>query len=264
MLLEDVLNILPKAHPMNLKDDSVFHQIHEREFYFQTPVSPVSEVDKCKFILFSAPGAVGKTSLAKYIAYEYGGLYWNVGRKAVTGTSFAGELAHAVGLDGERQNEFISGLRRGNTFVILDAFDEAALLSGRDGVKEFLIEIGSRILDSAQTPTVILTARTEMASFICDVCAEYGFGVNHYRIEYFEEGKALCFIEEYLRFQGKSISLTQKKNVQRYLDEIRERIFTPEDVRAFLGYAQVLQVLVNCNSKSDSFPKFFKQQKQCG
>lgn len=243
MLLEEVLNVLPKSYPMNLNDDSVFQWIREREFYFPTPVSLVSNTDKCKFILFSAPGAVGKTSLAKYIAREYSGLYWNIGRKEVTGTSFAGELAHAVGLDGERQNEFISGLRRGNTFVVLDAFDEAALLSGRGGVKEFLIEIGSKILDSAQTPTVILTARTEMASFICDVCAEYGFGVRHYRIEYFEEGKALCFIEEYLRFQGKSISLMQKKNVQRYLDEIKERILSPEDVRAFLGYAQVLQIL---------------------
>lgn len=243
MLLNDALKSIPKCDLLELQDHSVFQLIAEKEFYFQTSVKLVSEQNNNKFILLSAPGAVGKTSLAKYIAREYHGFYWNVGRKVVNGTSFAGELAHAVGLDGTMQNEFISGLRTGKNLVILDAFDEAALISGREGVKDFLIEIGDKILDSAQTPTVVLTARTEMAAFIRDVCVEHGFGITHYSIEYFEEGQAPYFIEQYLDFQGKKISSIQRKEIQKYLETIKNRIHTRDEVRSFMGYAQVLQIL---------------------
>ena len=243
MLLDNALKYIPKCDLLELQDHSVFQLITEKEFYFQTSVRLVSEQNNNKFILLSAPGAVGKTSLAKYIAREYHGFYWNVGSKAVNGTSFAGELAHAVGLDGAKQNEFISGLRTGRNLVILDAFDEAALISGREGVKDFLIEIGDKILDSAQTPTVVLTARTEMAAFISDVCVEHGFGITHYCIEYFEEDQALCFIEQYLNFQGKKITSIQKNDIQQYLETIKNRIHTSEEVRSFMGYAQVLQIL---------------------
>ena len=243
MLLNDILKCIPKCNPLELTDYSIFQLMTGKEFYFPTRVTPVSEEDNSKFILFSAPGAVGKTSMAKYIAREYGGFYWNVGLKPVNGTSFAGELAHAVELDGERQNAFISCLRTGKNLVVLDAFDEAALISGREGVKDFLVEIGSTILASVEVPTVILTARTEMATFIRDVCADHGFGINHYTIEYFEAEKALCFIEQYLEFQGKEISEIQKEAIQKYLEELKRRIDTIEEIRSFMGYAQVLQIL---------------------
>lgn len=244
MLLNEILQYrLTKCNPLELKDYSTFQLIKEEEFYFQTPVTPVLEEVNSKFFLFSAPGAVGKTAMAKYIAREYGAFYWNVGLHPVNGTTFAGELAHAVALDGERQNKFISDLRSGKGLVVLDGFDEASLISGREGVKAFLVEIGSVILSSAHIPTVILTARTEMAAFIRDVCREHGYGVNHYTVEYFEEEKAFLFIEKYLNFQGKKISLIQKKEIQRYLDEIKKRINTSKEVRAFMGYAQVLQIL---------------------
>ena len=35
-------------------------------------------------------------------------------------------------------------------------------------------------------------------------------------------------------------------------------------VKRKIGAYAKRKPVVNCNSKSDSFPKFFKQQKQCG
>ena len=83
MLLNDILKCIPKCNPLELTDYSIFQLMTGKEFYFPTHVTPVYEEDNSKFILFSAPGAVGKTSMAKYIAREYSGFYWNVGLKPV-------------------------------------------------------------------------------------------------------------------------------------------------------------------------------------
>ena len=246
MKLEDALHEIKKCQQHKLQDYSVLQVISDEEFYYPSPVSPVSlgeEGVANKFILFSAPGAVGKTALAKHISHKYGAFYWNVALKPVGGTSFAGEIAHAVGIgNGTLQDKIYSSLRTGEILFVLDSFDEASLISRREGIKDFLEEIGN-ILDQPTSPPVIITARTEMAKFIVESCKELHFGVKHYSVDYFSEDDAQSFIKSYFEYNEKQLSYEQKEEIRRYIEEIKQHIGNEAEIQSFIGYAQVLSIL---------------------
>lgn len=243
MKLEEVLGAIKKCDIPNLQNYSTLQKITTKEFYYPSPLRQIrSEIDS-RVILFSAPGAVGKTALAKYIAYNYGGLYWNVALKPIGGTSFAGEITHAVGVGhGAQQDELYRKLKCGESLFILDSFDEAALISRRDGIKDFVSEIGE-ILSDATAPSIIMTARTEMAQFICDVCSEIGLKISCYEIDYFEELEASKFIAEYLRFNKIFLNQKQIENIDAYINKIKQHLGAENNPRTFIGYAQVLSIL---------------------
>ena len=52
-----------------------------------------------RFILFSAPGATGKSALAKHICYSKNGIYWDLPNNKVAEFSFQGAIAEAVGYE---------------------------------------------------------------------------------------------------------------------------------------------------------------------
>ena len=246
MKLEDALHEIKKCQQHKLQDYSVLQVISDEEFYYPSPVSLVSlgeEGVANKFILFSAPGAVGKTALAKHISHKYGAFYWNVALKPVGGTSFAGEIAHAVGIgNGALQDKIYSSLRTGEILFVLDSFDEASLISRREGIKDFLEEIG-KILDQPASPSVIITARTEMAKFIVESCKELHFGVKHYSVDYFSEDDAQLFIKSYFEYNEKQLSYEQKEEIRCYIEEIKQHIGNEAEIQSFIGYAQVLSIL---------------------
>lgn len=251
MQLRKALESIKKCQLPTLVDYSVLKVISDEDFYYPSPVSLVHKDEGSKFILFSAPGAVGKTALAKYIAQTYGGFYWNVALKPVGGTSFAGEIAHAVGIGkGALQDKMYSDLNTGDILFVLDSFDEAALISRRDGVKDFLIEIGN-IIKNPVSPTIILTARTEMAQFIADTCEKLKFGITQYCIDYFAENDARLFIESYFQHRQQRLSYEQKNEIDRYLGDIKQHIGDNEEVQTFIGYAQVLRIL--CRQIENAF-----------
>ncbi|MPM12305.1 hypothetical protein SDC9_58657 [bioreactor metagenome] len=243
MKIETALQKLHHCKVPELKDYTTLNKITEAAFYYPSPLKEQLTCEKCRFILFSAPGAVGKTALAKHIAYEYGGLYWNIGAKPVGDTAFAGAITHAVGVgNGAQQDALYASLRSGDSLIVLDAFDEAALLSKKEGVRDFLIEIGN-ILPNADVPSIVLTARTEMAQYIRDVCEEHGFSLACYELDYFEEENASDFIEKYLSFKNVSLNAAQKSSIFNYIEDIKRRIGDQVQIRQFIGYAQVLSIL---------------------
>lgn len=243
MKLDEVLSTVKKCEIPTMQNYSILQKISTKEFYYPSPLRQIRADIDSRIILFSAPGAVGKTALAKHIAYNYGGIYWNVASKHIGGTSFAGEITHAVGVgNGAKQDELYSRLKCGESLFILDSFDEAALISRRDGIKDFVREIGE-ILSDATAPSIIMTARTEMAQFICDVCSEIGLKISCYEIDYFEESEASSFISEYLKFNMVSLNAKQKQNIDSYIDAIKNHIGKDNNPRTFIGYAQVLSIL---------------------
>ena len=243
MELHDALCKMQRCKIPKLSDYSVLRKIETEEFFFSPPVKCLDKSENAKLILLSAPGAVGKTALSKYIAKAYGGLYWNVALKPLNGTSFAGEVAHAAGIgNGSLQDSFFNGLRSGKCLIIMDSFDEAELISGSDGVREFLREIG-KIVRTSTAPTIILTARTGMARFIKDTCEEESIEIDHFYIDYFEEDSAQKFIEAYLEFQKISVTSNNRKIIEQYIDDIKQRIRPETDIRHFIGYAQVLEII---------------------
>lgn len=229
---------VPKLH-----NHSALNVIEAEDFYYPSPLIQTKSHNSAQAILFSAPGAVGKTALAKHIACQKGALYWDVARSSLNGTAFAGEITHAVGVGhGAQQDELYRKLNCGECLLVLDSFDEAELISRREGIESFLAEI-SEILADATAPSIIMTARTEMAKFIQTVCEKVGLRLTVFEIDYFEETEAISFIASALEYQGVPVHQEQRKNIDLYISAIKDRLGEENNPKSFIGYAQVLSIL---------------------
>jgi len=76
--------------------------ITEDPHYIKTMIKPIESNDRCQFVLFSAPGAVGKTALAKFVAYKTKGLYWDLSKLVIGDNTFIGTIYESVGLEKNR------------------------------------------------------------------------------------------------------------------------------------------------------------------
>ena len=243
MQLKEALSMIHKCHIPDLEGNTGFQVICKEEFYYPAPLTPILQDSNSRFILISAPGAVGKTTLAKHIAYTYGGLYWDISQKPVGATAFAGEVTHAVGIgNGAKQDELFHNLKCGKALVVLDAFDEAELISRRDSIEEFLLEM-NKITEDATSPSIILMARTGMAQYIRSVFQKNSVPFSCYDIDYFEIEEAPRFIEAYINSVGINVTPILCRQIGEYVEHVLQRLDNEEDIRSFIGYAQVLSIL---------------------
>lgn len=103
MTLESILkNITKKEHCFELKSkNQTIRYIQENEYredvykYIEPQFieSFRKRIDKSRFLLFSAPGATGKTALAKHICYTKNGIYWDLPENKIAEYSFQGAIA---------------------------------------------------------------------------------------------------------------------------------------------------------------------------
>ena len=122
--------------------------ISDKEYYddvykYVEPLFSLASADNLspRFIIFSAPGATGKTALAKYICHHKGGIYWDLPDNKVAEYSLQGALQNAVGI--ENLSTFYTRLKNGKDFLVIDGFDEAEAGSGRSGIEFFLRDLNS-------------------------------------------------------------------------------------------------------------------------
>ena len=243
--IEGILNSYKKCKKYQLESEvsEYIRYIDTEPFYISPSFTQVKTNVKIstlnpKFVLFSAPGATGKSSLAKYIAYRFNALYWNLANVKIGTNSFAGSILSAV--SPEKYSEFIRDLNTGDVLLVIDAFDEAEIVSGRKMLNSFISDI-SVSLNKHQLPTVFLLARTETAQYIASFCAENHISITHYEIGFFDEESAKHFVI-------KSISADNTPTkadidcVNSYYDVIRHNI-TEEESKSFLGYAPVLEAI---------------------
>ena len=106
--------ILEGAHPS-------IARITQELFYVQPNYEEIHNSRQAKFILFSAPGASGKSALAKYVAYKHKGLYWDLAKITLGENSFHGTLWRAMKQD--KLYQYFIDLITGYGTLILYSFD---------------------------------------------------------------------------------------------------------------------------------------------
>lgn len=233
-----------KKYSLSNNVSEYMEYIEDEPFYISPAFSSVKTNRKLstlnpKFILFSAPGATGKSSLAKYIAYKYNALYWNLAKIKLGTNSFAGSILSAVGAS--NYSSFISDLNSSDIVLAIDAFDEAEIISGRKMLSAFLDDINTSLTSSVK-PTVLLFARTETAQFIASHCAENSISVSHYEIGFFPDTAAKEFILKKSLPKGMVPTPADIQCVESYYSFISRNI-TAEERSSFLGYAPVLEAI---------------------
>lgn len=192
-----------------------------------------------KFILFSAPGATGKSALAKHVCYTKNGIYWDLPDNKVAEYSFQGAITEAVGFS--NISPFIEKLIKGDIFLVIDAFDEAETGSGRTGIEFFLRDLNN-VTNNSNNICAILLARTESAIFIKKYFIENKISFNHFEVGYFAEYNAKTYIKNGLEKMHIPITNIVNTCIDEQFKEIK-RILLDTKTDAFLGYAPVLNAL---------------------
>ena len=233
-----------KKYTLNEEVSEYMHYIEEEPFYIPPDFSDIKTDCRIsslnpKFVLFSAPGATGKSSLAKYIANKFDAIYWNLSKVKIGTNSFVGSILKAV--NPYNYSEFIENLNNGKVLLVIDAFDEAEIISGRKMLSSFIADISSNLINN-ELPTVFLLSRTDTAQYISSFCAENSISLNHYEIGFFQETSAKTFITKSIVDKGKEPSEPDKTCVNTYYDVIKKNI-TSDERTSFLGYAPVLEAI---------------------
>lgn len=225
-------SLLPAAH----RSVSL---VTEKPFYVGTHFNQIHSNLNSRFVLVSAPGATGKSAFGKYIAYLRNALYWNLAEINIGDGTFQGTLYKALGVS--KISGYAQDLQSGNATLIIDAFDEAEIISGRKNVETFLAE-ANEFLEEATAPSVVLLSRTETAQNIAVFFKANKIPYIHYEIGYFPETQAREFV---LRSAAnrKSITPAVEECVDQYFNQVRTLVYDKDIVERFLGYAPVLEAI---------------------
>lgn len=275
-VLDNLLKSLPEGsrfQPKQLNDDAVSQpQAHN----FVRPPLQIEQLyqNNQPIVIISAPGAVGKSALARFICGEKKSFLIDLSKLRLGSHTFRGTISNFFGDD--NYSSIMSDLKNGKILFVLDAFDEAEIISGSKGIEIFLEELFGLVKDAPNTCLIFL-ARTSTADFMnlyLDYFAsEQGLKLIHsvYSIDYFLENQAIEFIEKQvsqLKKDDDSVYHTTKhsKTFKDALNEIFTLFYNTLDekvekskewnndyVRSFLGYAPVLQTIALYLSDRDNY-----------
>src|SRR5262249_36551702 len=111
-------------------------------------------------VLISAPGAVGKTTLAREIAFRIGSPLWHLGQVNVGHEFMTGAIARAFG---DAEYSRVKGeLRGGKRALVLDGLDEARLRAGQQNFEAFLEGLASDFGQPGTQPSLVLLGRADV------------------------------------------------------------------------------------------------------
>ena len=195
-----------------------------------------------KLLLFSAPGATGKSALSAFVAREKNALLWDLSKERIGNHSLSGMLVKSLGP--KLFSEFTDGLLSGKAILIIDALDEAEMISGKMALESLLSDIRMLIANS-RFPTVILCARTETARFIRRFFSsdEHKLSISQYEVGFFSEESAKKFICEKIKEQ-RVLTPAIENCIDAQFSQIKRILNNNEEViHSFLGYAPVLEAL---------------------
>lgn len=149
----------------------------------------------------------------------------------------------------------LDGLTKGTFLLLLDALDEAELRAGSHNFDAFLTHLCQMCQATRPKPTSVVSARKETADLLTLYFDEQAVSYGRYRIDFFDETAARTFVEKRLDADPKAVH----RAYQAAFNEARDLLFklvyrvlgagsaadpwSLENVRSFLGYAPVLEVL---------------------
>ena len=223
-----------------------WRQVHETAKMFKEAPLTMSDEFTSKFtpqdtplLLVSAPGAVGKTTLAKEIAHRTGAIYLDLAQsEPVGGHTLSGGLVRA---------DLYASWKEERTTVLLDGLDEARLRVTQEAFEAFLDDI-RELSQHRKLPTVIF-GRSGSIQEAWYVLAEKSFEAPVLEIGYYCIEDAIEFAHAKLRIDNPSRlhPETDKRAISLLLERIRSQ--TESDGDRFAGYAPVLQAIAEQVSK---------------
>ena len=260
VLLDVVLDGMGKGTKLSLVEGhpKAVSIVSQEPFYIKPSVIKISEQRNSKIVVFSAPGATGKSAMASYVAFSKNALLWDLANDRIANHSLSGMLVESLGT--KRFSEFTEGLTNGTAFLVIDALDEAEMISGRVALETLLYDLRNMVKDSDYS-SVILFARTETAHFVAEYYAkeETKLPVAQYEIGFFEETSAKEFVKANIaKFHVVTKAVIECVDAQ-FIQIRRLLVSNPEMIPSFLGYAPVLEALAVSYDKEENMLRFLQR-----
>ncbi len=252
----DLLPLLPRGDAFSAKQlPSGVSCPTDRNPSFVEPdleaVRPI-ELRKTSSVLLSAPGAVGKSTLAVELARLKGAALWNLSQFQVGSRTFSGTIFDAYDFEATGVQKRI---REGDFLIVFDALDEAQVRAGSQNFYEFLRDLATQLRNPRLMPTIVLLARSETAEWVQLSFEDADVPLAMYKISYFDREQANAFIELRLDARSKQDHGLHRQqsepfrkarsalfnSIYQLLDVTEEVAWSDSRVRDFLGYAPVLE-----------------------
>lgn len=262
----EFLSLLPdcdKFPTTDTKPNSVEYQSQRPDSFVPPSLSINNELSgqnphNAPVIIISAPGAVGKSTVGKAIAFNKNVLFWDLATAGEVGSnSLDGMLLSTIGA--QRIAEFNEYFTEGFQFLVIDALDEGRIKVTENSFRQLLQNI-SKLAKGSSFPRFVLLGRTRIAEEAWLVLNEEKIEASIFSIEPFNRTQANTFIANK---SGKDFPL---------YNECRDLIFNRLEISIrtdsttvstqnndFLHYPPVLDV-VSTLLKDESNPMSLKNE----
>lgn len=204
-----------------------------------TELSAESNPERSSILLVSAPGAVGKSTLARQIAYATGAVYLDLAAaEPVGGNTLSGGLVKS-GLYPKWEDQ--------STAILIDGLDEARLRVTQEALEAFLNDV-AELSKGRELPTVLF-GRTGAVQDTWLVLADSDVELAVLEIGYYGPEASVEFAEAMLRAARPNSphAVAERRAVELLLTRLRKQ--TESDGDRFAGYAPVLQAVADRVSK---------------
>lgn len=213
-----------------------------------------SSGDRPAILLVSAPAAVGKSWLSRFISASTGNPYWDLSEFRVGSNFFSGTIVKSYGGLGFAELE--QALLNGAVTLVVDAADEALVRAGSSNFEAALADLGGLIgRGPKDRPAAIVFGRPETIELAAVAFEESGITWEILEVEYFEERAARTFVNAKVQ-SGRGRA--SKADVDIFLDTFFSYALEAlgraswDDYRSFLGYSPVLDALAEFATEPDN------------
>ena len=215
--------------------DSGLNTFKEAPLTLSTDLGDTGDPERAALLLVSAPGAVGKSTLARQIAFRTGSIYLDL--------AAAGPVGDNTLSGGLFQSRLAQNWQGGSIALLIDGLDEARLRVTQEAFEAFLHDV-ARLSRDRELPTVLFgrTGAIEDASLVL-----YGQAVESalFEIGYYGPPQAIAFAEDLVRHLRPNdahlrVRLTAAELL---LSGLRQQ--TEQDGNRFAGYAPVLAAVAD-------------------
>ncbi len=196
----------------------------------------VLDPEQSNVILVSAPGAVGKSTLARQVAFEAKAVLFDLAKAGCVGDNTISGGLFKMNLAEKSQ--------QGHVPLIIDGLDEARMKVSQDSFKDFIQDVVDLINDSQQNcRPIILFGRTSAVDETWFWLSEFRITALVLEIGYYDKKQATKFA----KIQAKSIRQEDNERepdgraIELILKNLRDHLLKNKD--NFSGYAPVLMAV---------------------
>ena len=208
-------------------------------------------LDKSQVLIVAAPGAVGKSTLARALSSQRRSLIWDLAKAEEVGFGSLDAMLERTMQPGLK-SDFLEWMKEGMQFVIVDALDEGRLKVNENSFNRLIENIG-RLAKRAKGICFVLLGRTQIAESVWLGLTDQDINASILTIEPFTREQANEYIHKRTESQQTGLFVECLDLIFQHLEAPMRDGLDSETVDEFLHYPPVLDVISVLLNKERNF-----------